>query len=51
MTRESGDIDKIIKKSSDGIKNQVVKRGISLMMFPIKVMQAVAQDIIAKFKK
>lgn len=51
MTKESSDIDKIIKKSSDGINEHVIKRGISLMMFPIKVMQAVAQDIITIFKK
>jgi len=51
MSKESSDMEKIIKKSSDGVKNQVVKRGISLMKFPIDIMKAVAQDISAKFKK
>ncbi len=50
MSRESNDMEKIIKKSSNGVKNQVVKRGVSLMMFPIEVMKAVAQDINTKLK-
>lgn len=51
MSRESNDMERIIKKSSNGVKNQVVKRGVSLMMFPIEVMKAVAQDINTKLKK
>jgi hypothetical protein len=51
MRNKSSDIEKIIEKSSNGVKNQVVKRGISLMKFPIDVMKAVAQDINAKLKK
>lgn len=49
--KTDNDIDKIVKKSSEGVKNQVVKRGFSLMMFPLKVMQAVFQDISDKLKK
>jgi len=51
MAKKSDDMEKILKKSSDGINNHIVKRGWSLMMFPIKVMKAVAQDIANKIKK
>jgi hypothetical protein len=51
MSTETSDIEKIITKSSNLVRNQVINRGISLMMFPIDVMKALAQDISAKFKK
>ena len=51
MADKSNDMEKIIKKSSNGIINQVVKRGVSLMKFPIDVMKAVAEDISTKLKK
>ena len=51
MSKQLNDMEKIIKKSSDGVINQVVKRGIVLMKFPIDVMKAVSQDINKKIKK
>ena len=51
MSKESSDIEKIVEKSSKGVMNLVVKKGIFLMMIPIEIMKAVMQDIGAKLKK
>ncbi len=51
MSEKSSNVEKIIEKSSDMVKNQILNRGISLMKFPLDVMKAVMQDISAKFKK